>query len=57
MDSDGLGGNITRDVLQQNYQIASITSTTAYTITAKDTSGNTVTANSSDTNTAGRVAL
>ena len=48
-----LGGNITADVLNQNYQIASITSTTAYTITAKDTSGNTVTANSSDTNTAG----
>ncbi len=53
VDSDGLGGNITQAVLQQNYQIVSVTSTTVYTITAKDTSGNTVTANSSDTNTAG----
>lgn len=48
-----LGGNITADVLNQNYQIASITSTTVYTITAKDTSGNTVTANSSDSGNGG----
>jgi len=48
-----LGGNITADVLNQNYQIDSITSTTVYTITAKDTSGNTVTANSSDSGNGG----
>ncbi len=48
-----LGGNITADVLNQNYQIASITSTTVYTIAAKDTSGNTVTANSSDSGNGG----
>ena len=48
-----LGGNITADVLNQNYQIVSVTSTTVYTITAKDTSGNTVTANSSDSGNGG----
>ncbi len=48
-----LGGNITADVLNQNYQIASVTSTTVYTITAKDTSGSTVTANSSDSGNGG----
>lgn len=48
-----LGGNITADVLNQNYQIDSITSTTVYTITAKDTSGSTVTANSSDSGNGG----
>ena len=48
-----LGGNVTADVLNQNYQIASITSTTVYTITAKDTSGSTVTANSSDSGNGG----
>ena len=48
-----LGGNITADVLNQNYQIASVTSTTVYTITAKDTSESTVTANSSDSGNGG----
>ena len=48
-----LGGNITADVLNQNYQIVSVPSTTTYTITAKDTSGNTVTANSSDSGNGG----
>ena len=44
-----LGGNITAAVLNQEYQIASIIDGNKYTIVAKDTSGNTVTANSSDT--------
>ena len=47
-----LGGNITADVLNQEYQIVSVTTNT-YTITAKDTSGATVTANSSDTGNGG----
>ena len=47
-----LGGNITADVLNQEYQIISVTTNT-YTITAKDTSGATVTANSSDTGNGG----
>jgi len=48
-----LGGNITADVLNQEYQIASITASNTYTITAKDTSGSTVTANSSDSGNGG----
>ncbi len=47
-----LGGNITADVLNQEYQIVSVTTNT-YTITAKDTNGDTVTANSSDTGNGG----
>lgn len=47
-----LGGNIAADVLNQEYQIVSVTTDT-YTITAKDTSGTTVTANSSDTGNGG----
>ena len=47
-----LGGNITADVLNQEYQIVSVTTNT-YTITAKDTNGATVTANSSDTGNGG----
>lgn len=43
-----LGGNITDTVLNQEYQIATIIDADNYTIEAKDTSGNTVTANSSD---------
>ncbi len=42
-----LGGNITANVLNQEYQITSVTTNT-YTFVAKDTDGNTVTANSSD---------
>ena len=34
-----LGGNITATVLNQEYQIATITGTNTYTIEAKDTSG------------------
>src|SRR6056300_60180 len=48
-----LGGNITADVLNQEYQIATIIDADSYTIEAKDTSGTTVTANSSDTGNGG----
>ena len=48
-----LGGNITADVLNQEYQIASVIDADSYTIEAKDTSGTTVTANSSDTGNGG----
>lgn len=48
-----LGGNITADVLNQEYQIVTIENSSSYTITAKDTSGATVTANSSDTGNGG----
>ena len=48
-----LGGNITADVLNQEYQVDRILSSNTYEITAKDTSGSTVTANSSDTGNGG----
>ena len=48
-----LGGNVTAEVLNQEYQIDLVTSANAYTITAKDTSGTTVTANSSDSGNGG----
>ena len=48
-----LGGLITADVLNQEYQIASVPSANTYTFTAKDTSGDTVTANSSDSGNGG----
>jgi len=48
-----LGGLITADVLNQEYQIDLVTSVNAYTITAKDTSGATVTANASDSGNGG----
>ena len=48
-----LGGNITADVLNQEYQISLVTGTNTYEITAKDTSGATVTANSSDSGNGG----
>jgi len=48
-----LGGLITADVLNQEYQIVDIVSANSYTITAKDTSGVTVTANASDTGNGG----
>ena len=49
----GGSGNITAAVLNQEYQIASVPTTNTYTITAKDTSGSTVTANSSDSGNGG----
>jgi len=48
-----LGGNITADVLNQEYQIATIIDEDSYTIEAKDTSGSAVTANASDTGNGG----
>ena len=48
-----LGGVVTAGVLNQEYQIESVTSTDVYTVIAKDASGNTVTANSSDSGNGG----
>jgi len=48
-----LGGNITAIVLNQEYQISAIVDVDSYEITAKDTSGATVTANASDTGNGG----
>ena len=48
-----LGGNITAAVLNQEYQIATVPSTSTFTITAKDTSGTEVTANASDSGNGG----
>lgn len=52
-DAVSLGGNITAAVLNQQYQIVDVESDDTYTIEAKDTSGNAVTANSSDTGNGG----
>jgi len=52
-DAASLGGLITAEVLNQNYQIASVTNANTFTITAKDTSGDTVTANASDSGNGG----
>jgi hypothetical protein len=48
-----LGGNITAAVLNQEYQISLVTGDNTYEITAKNTSGATVTANSSDSGNGG----
>ena len=48
-----LGGNVTAAVLNQEYQIGVIVNANSYNITAKDTAGATVTANSSDTGNGG----
>ena len=48
-----LGGNVTATVLNQEYQISLVTGSNTYEITAKDTSGATVTANSSDSGNGG----
>ena len=48
-----LGGLITAAVLNQQYKIDLVTGANTYTITAKDTSGATVTANSSDSGNGG----
>ena len=52
-DAASLGGNITAPVLNQEYQIDVITSSNTYTITAKNTGGSAVTANSSDSGNGG----
>ena len=48
-----LGGLVTAAVLNQEYEIDLVLTTNTYTITAKDTAGATVTANSSDTGNGG----
>jgi hypothetical protein len=48
-----LGGLVTAAVLNQEYQIATIVNSNSYTITAKNTSGTTVTANASDSGNGG----
>ena len=48
-----LGGLVTATVLNQEYQIATIVNDNSYTFTAKDTSGDEVTANSSDSGNGG----
>ena len=48
-----LNGNITAAVLNQEYQILSVINVNSYTLTAKDTSGNTVTASASDNGNGG----
>ena len=48
-----LGGLITATVLNQEYQITSVPTTNTFTITAKDTNGTEVIANSSDTGNGG----
>ena len=48
-----LGGLITATVLNQEYQIATIVNANSYTIEAKDTDGDEVTANSSDSGNGG----
>ena len=41
-------GNITADVINQEYQVTSVTASNTYTISAKDTNGSAVTANAND---------
>jgi len=48
-----LGGNITADVLNQEYTVNSVLTANTYNIIAKDTSGDTVTANASDSGNGG----
>ena len=48
-----LGGLVTAEVLNQEYQITGVPSSNTYTFTAKDTDGDTVTANSSDSGNGG----
>ena len=52
-DAVSLGGLVTATVLNQEYQIDLVTGSNTYTITAKDTSGTTVTANASDSGNGG----
>jgi hypothetical protein len=48
-----LGGNIVASVINQEYQINSVINANSYTVIAKNTSANTVTANSSDSGNGG----
>jgi len=51
-----LGGLVTAAVLNQEYQINGVASVNTFTFTAKDTAGDTVTANSSDSGNGGSAA-
>ena len=51
--ASSLGGNINSNVLNQEYQIATVVNANSYTIEAKNTSGVTVTANASDSGNGG----
>jgi len=55
--ASSLGGNISSDVLNQEYQIASVIDADSYTITAKNTSGVTVTSNASDVGNGGALTV
>lgn len=55
-DAVSLGGNITAAVLNQNYEITKINDTT-YSISAIDTNGETITANSSDSGNGGSATV
>jgi hypothetical protein len=48
-----LGGLVTAAVLNQEYEVLAVTSANAYTFTAKDTDGATITANASDSGNGG----
>ena len=52
-DAVSLGGNISAAVLNQEYQIVSISDSNTYTFVAKDSDGNSVTANASDSGNGG----
>ena len=51
--SASLGGNVTAAVLNQEYQIASVPTANTFTFTAKDSDGDEVTANASDSGNGG----
>ena len=51
--ASSLGGLVTAAVLNQEYEIVTIPTANTYTFTAKDTSGDTVTANASDSGNGG----
>lgn len=51
--ASSLGGNITADVLNQEYQVNTFVDADNFTIIAKDTNGDEVTANASDTGNGG----
>jgi hypothetical protein len=54
----GLGGNITKAVLEQEYQVASVVNANSYTITAKSpTTGLPVTSNASDSGNGGGAVI
>jgi len=52
-----LGGNITAAVLNQEYRVVTVLSSSTYTITARDTSNVTVTANASDIGNGGAATI